>query len=270
MKLSIVLSTQPTKFSALAYKGQLSENISQIKKLGYDGIELAVRDPNQLDVDNVISLLKENSLPVSAIGTGQAYGEEGLSFTNPKKEIRKEAISRIKSHIKLAEKFNAIIIIGLIRGNKDTELSSEIAENWLIDSLKECASANDEIKFAVEPINSREANLITNVDAGLNLLEKINKKNVGLLLDTYHMNIEEQSMVESIKKTKDKLFHFHVADSNRWYPGAGNIDFQAVLNTLNEIKYDGYISAEIVPMPDPDTAAKNTIEYLRGLLNKED
>jgi 5-keto-L-gluconate epimerase len=269
MKLSIVLSTQQTKFSALAYKGRLSENISQIKKLGYDGIELAVRDPNQLDIENVTSLLKENNLPVSAIGTGQAYGEDGLSFTNSKKEIREQAIERIKAHVKLAERFNAIVIIGLIRGHKQPGLSNELVEDWLIDALRKCASVNEEIKFAIEPINSKEANLINDVDSGLELLKKVDKKNVGLLLDTYHMNIEEESMIDSIKKANEKLFHFHVADSNRWYPGAADIDFKAVLNTLNEIKYNGFISAEIMPMPDPDTAAEKTIIFLRKLLAKK-
>lgn len=266
MKFSIVLSTQPTAFSALAYKGQLSENISKIKMYGYDGIELAVRNPMLLDVDYVCSLMKENSLPVSAIGTGQAFVEEGLSFTNSQKEIRDKAIERIKFQVKLAEHFNAVVIIGLMRGKREPDLSHEIVESWLIEALSECASSNEKIKIAIELINRYETNLINTVDEGLEFLEKVNMKNVGLLLDTFHMNIEEPSIVESIKNAKEKLFHFHVADSNRWYPGAGHIDFKTILDTLEEIKYTGFVSAEIMPLPDSDTAAKKTIEYLRKLV----
>jgi sugar phosphate isomerase/epimerase len=263
MKFSIVLSTQPTSFSALAYKGKLSENISKIKMYGYDGIELAVRDPNLLDLNQLNSVLKKNNLPVPAIGTGQAYGEEGLSLTHPDEQIRRKAIERIKSQIKFAEQYNAVVIIGLVRGKKETDLSFERVEDLLIESLNECASSNENIKIAIEPINRYETNLINTVNSGLLLLEKLHKDNVGLLLDTFHMNIEEPSIIESIRNAKEKLFHFHIADSNRWYPGAGHIDFKIILETLGEINYSGFVSAEILPVPDPDTAAEKTIEYLR-------
>ncbi|MCX6168136.1 MAG: 5-keto-L-gluconate epimerase [Ignavibacteriales bacterium] len=265
MKFSIVLSTQPTAFSALAYKGKLSENISKIKMYGYDGVELAVRDPKLLDLVELNSILRENHLPVPAIGTGQAYGEEGLSFTHPDKEIRKKAVERIKSQLKFAEQFNAIVIIGLVRGKKEAELNYEQVEDWLIEALDECASSNEKIKLAIEPIHRYETNIINTVNSGMLFLEKLNKKNVGLLLDSFHMNIEEPLIIESIKNAREKLFHFHVADSNRWYPGAGHIDFKSILETLEKIKYTGFVSAEIMPLPDSDTAAKRTINFLQEL-----
>jgi len=265
MKFSIVLSTQPSSFSALAYKGNLAENIAKIKALGYDGVELAVRDPSQIDCSFLASILKEHNLPVPALGTGQAYVEEKLSFTDPRKEIREQAIARIKSQAMLAAKLNAIVIIGLVRGKKESEIAMEAAERWLVDALRECASVNENIKFAIEPINRYETNLVNTVQAGLALLEKVDKKNVGLLLDTFHMNIEEASITESIRAAKESLFHFHVADSNRWYPGAGHVDFRMALDTLKEIGYSGFVSAEILPLPDSDLAAKHAIEYLRAL-----
>jgi sugar phosphate isomerase/epimerase len=265
MKFSIVLSTQPSSFSALAYKGNLAENVVKIKSLGYDGIELAVRDPGQLDCSFLTTILKEYNLPVPALGTGQAYVEEKLSFTDPRKEIREQAIARIKSQAMLAVKLDAMVIIGLVRGKKEPGVGTETAEQWLIDALRECASVNQNVKYAIEPINRYETNLVNSVGAGLALLEKVGKKNVGLLLDTFHMNIEEVSIAESIRAAKERLFHFHVADSNRWYPGAGHVDFRAVLQTLNDIGYSGFVSAEILPLPDSDLAAKRTIEYLRAL-----
>ena len=57
MKLSIVLSTQPASFSALAYKGNIKENILKLKELGYDGVELAVRNPNELNIENIKSII---------------------------------------------------------------------------------------------------------------------------------------------------------------------------------------------------------------------
>lgn len=266
MNLSIVLSTHGASFSALAYKGKLTENINKIKRLGYNGVELAIRDPNLLDFSELSSLLKKHNLPVPAIGTGQIFGEEGLSFTNPDANIRRKAIDRIKAHVSLADSLGSVVIIGLVRGKTDSDVSDAQAEFWLIEALTECASENKTIKLAIEPINRYETNLINNVMSGLSIVEKIGMENVGLLLDTFHMNIEEPSIIESIVSTKERLFHFHIADSNRWYPGAGHINFKEIIDTLNYVGYQGFISAEILPLPDPDTAAEKTVEYMHGLL----
>lgn len=265
MKLGIVLSSQPTSFSAIPFKEGLEDNIGKIKRLGYDGIELAVRNPDLLDVEWLKALLEKNNLSIIAIQTGQVFLEDGLSFSDPDRNIRRKAIERIKSLIHLANTLNALIIIGLVRGHRKKELTTEQTEQWLIEALTECASERQEVKMVIEPINRYETNLINTVESGLDILDKVNMKNTGILLDTFHMNIEEPSITKSIISAGTNLFHFHIADSNRWYPGAGHIDFQEIVNTLNIIEYQGFITAEIVPLPDPDTSAKKTIEYMRQL-----
>ncbi len=116
MKLSIVLSTQAAQFAAATFKGDLDTNLSKIAALGYEGVELAIRDPGLIDVDALSRRVSSHHLVVPAIGTGQAWGEEGLSFTDPDAAIRCKAIQRIKSHVPIAAHFGAVIIIGLIRG----------------------------------------------------------------------------------------------------------------------------------------------------------
>ena len=83
MKLSIVLSTQPAQFQAATFKGDLETNLRSIAALGYDGVELAIRDPKLVDLATWSDWLRTYKLSVPAIGTGQAWGEEGLSFTDP-------------------------------------------------------------------------------------------------------------------------------------------------------------------------------------------
>ena len=266
MKLSIVLSTQPASFSALAYKGELSANMAKIKAFGYDGIELAVRDPKLLDVPAIRSMTVDQNFPVSALGTGQAFGEEGLSFSDPDENIRRKAIDRIKAQVDLAASLDAIVIIGLIRGIVQPGVSAERAEQWILEALRECALLNPGVRLAIEPCNRYEANTVNTVDAGIALVDKLGIANVGLLLDTFHMNIEEPDMLKSIVNAGSRLFHFHIADSNRWYPGAGHINFTAVVEQLRKIAYDGFLSAEIMPLPDADTAAERTIANMRGFL----
>jgi len=266
MKLSIVLSTQPASFSALAYKGELSANIAKIKAFGYDGVELAVRDPKLLDVPAIRSMTVNQKFPVSALGTGQAFGEEGLSFSDPDENIRRKSIERIKAQVDLATSLDAIVIIGLIRGMVQPGVSAELAEQWILEALRECASLNPGVRLAIEPCNRYEANTVNTVDAGIALVDKLGMANVGLLLDTFHMNIEEPDMLKSIENAGARLFHFHIADSNRWYPGAGHVDFQKVVEALYQIGYEGFISAEILPLPDSDTAARETVKYMRKLI----
>jgi len=97
------------------------------------------------------------------------------------------------------------------------------------------------------------------------LLEQVGADNVGLLLDTFHMNIEEVSLAQAIRDAGTRLFHFHVADSNRRHPGAGHIDFGNVLQTLSDVGYTGYVSGEFLPEPDADRAAAAAIRHLRAL-----
>ena len=267
MKLSIVLSTQPAHFQAVTFRGNLEKNLQSISSLGYDGVELAIRDPSLIDLDGMEKLVKKNGLSVPAIGTGQAWGEEGLSFTDPDPNVRRAAIERIKSHIPAAARFKAIIIIGLIRGIVKPGVTHTQAMDWLIGALYQCCEATklNGIRLALEPINRYETSLINNVEQGLEMIERVGADNFGLLLDTFHMNIEEPVIENSIRQCGDRIFHFHAADSNRAYPGSGHIDFRSLLKVLYATGYQGFVSGEFLPIPDAETAAKRNIVYLRQL-----
>jgi sugar phosphate isomerase/epimerase len=120
----------------------------------------------------------------------------------------------------------------------------------------------------LEPLNREETDFIRNVDEGLAFLEKVRHPAVGLLLDTYHVNKEEASSVEAFRTAlaAGKLFHVHLGDSQRKYPGSGSIDFAAIVTVLIEGGYRGYLSAELLPWPDGDTAAQKTLEFMRTLV----
>ena len=127
------------------------------------------------------------------------------------------------------------------------------------------AAAQAGVRYALEPLNRYETDLIHTVADGLALIERVGAPNFGLLLDTFHMNIEEPSIDESIREAGSRIFHFHVADSNRWHPGAGHLDFAAILDTLFATGYRGFVSGEFLPIPDAETAARQGIAYLGNL-----
>ena len=267
MKLSVVLSTHAAKFEAATFKGDLAANVARIAGWGYDGVELAIRDPKLVSGDELAAVLDAHGLTLPAIGTGQAWGEERLSFTSADPTIRRAAIERIKSHIPLAARFNAPVILGLIRGITPAGQGHETSMAYLVEALRECAAtaAAAGVRYALEPLNRYETDLIHTVADGLDLIERVGASNFGLLLDTCHMNIEEPSIEASIRLAGDRIFHFHVADSNRWYPGAGHVDFRSALETLYATGYTGFVSGEFLPKPDAATAAQKAIAYLRPL-----
>lgn len=267
MKLAIVLSTHAAQFQAVAFKGDFEANVAKIAGYGYQGVELAIRDPNLVEPEALEVVVKKHKLVVPAIGTGQAWGEEGLSFTSNDPEIRRAAIERVKSHIPLAARFDAAVILGLIRGITPEGQTHERSMELLVEALQECSAAArpQGVRYALEPLNRYETDLIHTVVDGLNLIERVGADNFGLLLDTFHMNIEEPSIEESIRICGDHIFHFHVADSNRWYPGAGHLDFGSILDTLFDTGYEGWVSGEFMPIPDADTGAQRAITHLVAL-----
>ncbi len=267
MKLSIVLSTQPAQFQAATFKGDLETSLVQIASLGYDGVELAIRDPRLIAPVVLDDLIHKHGLRVPAIGTGQAWGEEGLSFTDPDPGVRSAAIERIQSHVPVAAHFGAVVIVGLVRGIVKPGVDPVQAMDWLVEALRECSAAARprDVRLALEPINRYETTLINNVAEGLELIERVGADNFGLLLDTFHMNIEEADIEASIRACGERIFHFHVADSNRWYPGGGHLDFGSILGALSDTGYQGWISGEFLPKPDATTAAREGIVFLRNM-----
>lgn len=268
MNLSFVISTQPTRFEAVTFAPDFEANVARLAALGYDGVELAVREPAMLDQASIKRIVDAQHLQVPAFGTGQAYVEGHLSFTDPDASIRARAVERIESHIALASEFGALVILGLIRGAVQPNVSRDQGHAWMVDAMKRVGRAASVrgVRLAIEPINRYETNLLNTVAESCALIDEIGADNFGILFDTFHANIEEPQMEASLRACGARLFHVHVADSNRWYPGAGHVDFARVIATLREMSYVGWVSAEILPRPDVMHAAEQTILTLIPLL----
>jgi 5-keto-L-gluconate epimerase len=254
--LSLVLSVEPTDFSAASLTG--AAGIERVAEWGYDGVELAVRDPASVDADALEAAVADAGLRVPALGTGQAYLRDGLSLTAAEPGVRAAALQRLEAHALLATRLDAILIVGLIRGGPK-------ASDWdrLVGALREVASFGPRV--AVEAINRYETGLVNTCADGLRLVDAVGSDRLGLLLDTFHMNIEERSTQNAIDAAGERLFHFHVADSNRHYPGDGHVDFGATLAALERAGYGGFVSGEFMPHPDAETAAERAIAHLRSL-----
>lgn len=268
MRLAVVVSTHQASFEAVSFKGNVRESLAAVAAAGYDGAELAVRNASEVDAGELKEAARSLGLDIPAVGTGQMWGEERLSLTSSDGKVRATAIERIKEHIALAAELDALVIIGLVRGVFPAPELKDASWEWLREGLRELGSAAQEkgVGIAIEAINRYETAYVNSAAEGLQLLDEVGYDSLGLLLDTFHMNIEEPDMVESIRQTGERLFHFHVADSNRWYPGAGHIDFASLLRCLAEVGYQGYVSGEFLPEPDGPTSISEGWKNLTTLV----
>jgi len=246
VKISLVLSTHAAQFQAVALKGNLAENVARIASWGYRGVELAIRDPALVDAGELEALVRAHGLAVPAIGTGQAWGEEGLSYSDVDPAIRRAAIERTRAHVPVAGRLNALIIIGLLRGVVRQGVDAEQAHGWMVAALRECCDAAGRlgVRLALEPLNRYETTLINTAAEGLALIEEVGAPNLGLLLDTFHMNIEEDSFAGAIRQAGSRLGHFHIGETNRKPPGQGRMPWPEIATALKEIDYRGPIVME--------------------------
>ena len=243
--LGLIVPVQdPTPFSVFSPQ-EWPKSLGQIRTAGYSVVELAITDPVSLDPLELVSLINQYGLTVGAITTGQAAWKEGLSLSSPDEIVRGKAVSRVMAHAKLAQYLGAVVIVGLLRG-KNGDLS------LLYNSLKECVQTYPAVRFAMEPLNRYESALINTVSEALCLLDRVGADNLGLLFDTFHANIEERCVREAVELCGDRLFHVHLADTNRWIPGFGHFPFVELWQALAKIGYQGVLVLECFPKPNPE------------------
>jgi sugar phosphate isomerase/epimerase len=268
LKLGLAIASEKALPSAfVVFRDRLERSIQKVAKLGYDGVELALLSTSQVDLPETKKLLKEYRLELPAISTGQIYADARIWLTHPEEPIRKKAIERLKNLVQLASEFGAMVNIGRVRGPLD-EKNPEASERRFIEAIRECGDFGKPlgVKIILEPVNRYEINFINSVPEGLEMLKKIGHDNLYLMPDLFHMNIEDASIEANLKMAKDHLAYLHFADSNRLAPGDGHLDFPKIIHTLKDIGYTGFITLEILPHPDPDTAASRGIKYLRQFI----
>jgi len=237
----IVPLQDSTPFSPFAPENW-RQALRRVKAEGYDGVELAIIDPNRLNTAVVKEALESEGLRLLSITTGQAAAKEGLSLSSPDEKIRQRAVERIQVHMQFAKSFGAIVIVGSLRG-ADGDMG------LLIESLRECTAYDAEVKIALEPLNRYESRLVNTVADGLDVVERVSAENIGLLADTFHANIEERDIGEAFRAAGDRLFHVHLADSNRWVPGFGHLPFTEVWTALKAMNYASGLVIEAFPHP---------------------
>lgn len=266
--MKVGLAIAPAKASLLAFvvfRDDLEVSMKKVSKLGYDGIELALRDAGEVNVAEIKDLISAYDLELPVISTGRVFSEARVWFTHPNEKVRRGAIETIKGMVEIAEQLGANVNIGRVRGYIPDDEDKVIVEKRFFSAMSECADFAREhgVTLLLEPVNRYETNFINSVGEGLEILHRLGKENVKVMPDIFHMNIEDASITDSLREAGDRISYIHFADSNRWAPGQGHLNFPEIIGVLKSISYHGFVTVEMLPEPDPDSAARMAIDYLR-------
>ncbi len=266
MKSAITISLVPeARGGPFVFWDDLAAGFAAAASLGFDAVEIFPPAANAIPLSAVQSLMEKHSLKLAAVGTGAGWVKHKLRVTDPDPAIRGQAIGFINGIINFAGILGAPAILGSMQGRFEGAVSREQALDWLADSLHalgERASGHG-LPFLFEPINRYETNLFNRVTDAAQFIETRSIKNVKLLCDLFHMNIEEADVAASLRAVAPHIGHVHWADSNRHAVGFGHTDFAPIAAALKDIGYAGYLSAEIFPLPDGAGAAQQTIKSFR-------
>ena len=243
----------------------LELSMSRAAALGFDGIELFTASGHAVDPDTLKKLLERYNLQLAAVGTGAGKVIHGLTLTDQDREVRMKAVGFIKEMMEFGAGFGAPAIIGSMQGNS----TPGNTHNHSLEILAEGLHTLDQhatslgVKLIYEPLNRYETNLINTLEDGASFIEKNKFKHIQLLADLFHMNIEEADLNESIQKNAPFIGHVHFADSNRKPIGFGHTQMKGIADALIGSGYNGFVSAEAFPWPDPEQAAAQTIRSFR-------
>lgn len=218
----------------------------KIKDFGYDAVEMTIEDRSKKNIEAIRDNLKKTGLECiicSSFIDGNLISED--------KEIIKRGTKYVIEFIDLCEYMDSDILVGPTYGScvKEEFLNSKIkdrAKKRCIEALKDIGkyALDKKIKIAIEPLNRYESNFLNTAREGIDLVSKVNLVNIGLNLDTYHMNIEEKNPKLAILDAGRYLFHLHAPENDRGTPGTGNVDWRGISDSLKEIGFNGFVVME--------------------------
>jgi D-psicose/D-tagatose/L-ribulose 3-epimerase len=232
--------------------------INKVKNMGYDILEVAIENKDIIDWSKLKTLAKEAGLEVTISG---AFGTtRDISSTDP--AIRKEGLNYIIDCIKIAQYMDSPVFTGPVysavgKTRYTTAEQKKRERAWCIENLLTAGkiATDHNVIIGLEPLNRFETDMVNTVDQALSIVDEVSNPSLKVSLDTFHCNIEEKNIADSIRKIgKERLCHIQANESDRGTPGTGNLDWIGIKDALAAIKYEGAVVIETFGAPSKELA----------------
>lgn len=263
--------------SAVYFNYSLQHAIRDLHELGYDGIEIWGGRPHMyrhdLDeqIDEIVALLQDFDMQVCNVIPAQFRYPSVLCSDN--ESVRADSVEYIKSAMDNAVRLGSPAV-SLCPGMGLFDRDTDFAWKQLVKSFTQIGQYNRDLhlKLLIEPAHRFETNLILTIEDCLRMLDELNCDDFGILLDTGHCHVNAEDFRKVIPLCKGRPLHIHLDDNNgqsdaHLIPGKGTVDFEALVEALDEIGYDGFVSAELgtAYIMDPTSACRETLDILREM-----
>jgi sugar phosphate isomerase/epimerase len=270
IRSSVTISLVPeARGGPFIFQNGLDQGLEKAASQGFDAVELFLPSAACIAPNRFREQLEDRNLSLSALATGGGFLKNGWTLCSRERSVRQKARDFISEMMCLGSEFQVPVIIGSMKGSVSAGEDREIVSARLCDQLRKLADKAAEIdaQILLEPLNRYETNLVNTLKEGVSLLKKLDSGHLKLLADLFHMNIEEVSIWQALSEARQHLGYLHFVDSNRWAAGSGHLDFGELASVLFEIQYKGYLSAEALPLPDPEAAARRTMKTYQRLIH---
>ena len=253
-----------------AFQGRLEDSLNFLADLGYDGVEFMTLNPGKLDRDKVKKELDQRKLMVSLVCTGEIFGQLKLSFMDKNPDIRKEAVERSKEIVDFASFLGSNINIGRIHGFFYHDVEKETSLGWLTDALRSlCDYAGPKnVQVALEDVTILQTNVMNTCKEAAEVCDRVGRDNCKIMMDVFHMNIEEKDLYQTIVDYAPYNIHVHLSDNNRRYPGNCGLDFEKIVQAFKNVGYDAAYTTEIFQLPSQEEAARGSMRHLAPIFKK--
>lgn len=252
--------------------------LPQIKAMGYASVELPVFTADPFDIATVRTALRDHDL-LCTVSTAPPPNVNLIDA-----ERRADGVAYLRQVLTVAANVGATVVCGPLsapvgerrgRGYNQAEWDSCVAGLRTAGAI----AADHGVTLAVEPLNRFETFIVNTVADGVRLVTEVDHSAVGLLLDTFHMHIEEKSTAAAIRHAGRHIKHFHASENDRGTVGSGQVAWPSVFGALRDIDYQGQIVVEsfghAIPelagaacvwrplAASPEALAQGSITYLR-------
>ena len=248
-------------------EAEASHAIAETKRAGYDIIEIPLLDPSSIDAVMTRRLLDQHGVRATcSLGLSDATD---ISSEDDARVAAGESLlnAALKCAVELGSPYVGGILYSAFQKYMRPPTAAGRANAIRVLKRVTRRAADSGVILGLEVVNRYETNLLNTADDALAFVAEVDEPGIGLHLDTYHMNIEENDMSEPVRRCGEKLVYVHVGESHRGYLGSGSVDFSTFFKALEEIGYDGTITFESFSSAIVSPTLSNILGVWRNLWN---